>query len=191
MSHCRRRIRAGFSLIELIAAVAVAGILLAGATSFVAFYARWSSVLRQRSEATTALMLSLERLHLELSQARAIRQKTATVIEFDHPDVTGDGEPDVIRWEWSGVEGEPLIRTVNPGLQGMSAEPASPPLKEFALEYWVQTKSVPVEVAGIRTTETHDYLVLVLATARDTIEPGGRLFRRAVVFAAPLDVTGL
>lgn len=183
--------RRGFTLIEMVAAMAVAAILLAGATSFVAFYARWTTVQRQRAEATTAIMLALERMHQELSHAKAIREKSPTAVEFEHPDITGDGVDDVIRWEWSGVAGSPLLRTVNPNRGSATPEPASPPLAQVVLEYWVKTEVRPVEVLDVRSEETREYLVLVLAKARDSIGSSGREFRRAVFLTTPPDVTGL
>lgn len=175
----------------MLAAVVVAGLLLAGATSFVAFYAHWAAVQRERAEATTAVLLALERLHLEISHARSIKEKTQTAIEFEHADVTGDGVADVIRWEWGGTAGSPLVRTVNPGATGAISEAASPPLRSFSLEYWTRPETVPVEVLGVRSEETHEYLVLVLAVARDTVGPTGREYRRAVFLTTPLEVTGL
>jgi hypothetical protein len=44
----------------------------------------------------------------ELQYATAINQRSATLIEFTVPDRSGDGVPETIRYEWSGVPAIPL-----------------------------------------------------------------------------------
>ncbi len=179
---CRR---AGFSLLEVVAATVVATMLLAGAAGFLSFYTRWSARANERIEQALETTLALERLHLELQEATAFYVIDPTVVEFLGPDVDGDGNQDVIRWSWSGNSGDPLVRTVSRG--GMLAEQAeaSPPLSDFSLEYWISREQDQA------TGSTRSYLVLVLAVASDTLSPEPRQYRNATVLWTRVDVTGL
>lgn len=58
----------------------------------------------------------LQLLQGELMFAHAVTELSGDTVEFVADDVTGDGRPDLVRYEWSGVSGEPLTRTVNNGL---------------------------------------------------------------------------
>ncbi len=177
--------RTAFSLIEVVAATVVATLLLAGAAGFLSFFARWSARANDRIEQALGTTIALERLHLELQQATAFYTIEQAVVEFRHPDLDGDGQDEVIRWSWSGTAGDPLVRTVlRNGVVRQQAD-ASPPLSNFSLEYWIRQEQDQT------TGSTKQYLVLVLATASDTLIPEPREFRKATVLLNRVDVTGL
>jgi hypothetical protein len=84
---------------------------------------------------------AIEPIVAELQYAVAINQRTTRMIEFTVADRNGDGTPEVIRYEWSGVAGDPLARTYN---RGTSVQVLSD-IREFGLSYDLQTisKEVP------------------------------------------------
>jgi hypothetical protein len=71
--------------------------------------------IEKRSESQAEAALALHRLRSELRQAAQIVTLGSTKITFEHPDVTGDGQPDLVSYSWANVAGQPLSRTVNGG----------------------------------------------------------------------------
>jgi hypothetical protein len=49
----------------------------------------------------------------DLKMATAVTEQTATAVTMTVPDRDGDGQPETIRYSWSGTPGDPLLRTYN------------------------------------------------------------------------------
>ncbi len=73
----------------------------------------------------------------DLTMAFTFNTRTATAIEFTVPDRDNNGSDELIRYEWTGTPGDPLMRTYN---AGTSTEVASD-VYEFNLKYWTATRS--------------------------------------------------
>jgi type II secretory pathway pseudopilin PulG len=185
--RCQRR---AFSLTETVAATLAAGILLAGATSFLTAYVRWTARCRAEAEQKLSVALGLERFHVEMQQARRVLSLGSSWIEFAHPDVTGDGADDIIRWSWSG-SGAPFTRTVNPSQPGSEAVPVLEAVQSLKFDYWTKTNSFTREVGGVPVTENRTYLVLVLLQAQVSSGKGVLSVRDATAPWNQLDITGL
>ena len=110
----KRRPRAcGLTLIELVVGMAIASILMIAISSAMLLASRAlpskTSLASQTLDATRALDLALD----ELRFATYISQRSDKLVQFAIPDRTGDGRPEVIKYEWSGTPGDPLVRTFN------------------------------------------------------------------------------
>ncbi len=78
----------------------------------------------------------------ELSLALSFSERSDTVVAFTVPDRDSDGQPESIRYEWSGVAGDPLTRQYNGGTQATIADN----VHHFSLSYLLKT--VPASGAG-------------------------------------------
>ncbi len=138
------------TLLELVVAVVVCGVLVAGlmSTFYVASRATDSSgPARDRQVGCTALKQMLSELQMALS----FTERTPTTVEFTVADRNGDLGPETIRYEWSGTSGDPLLRQYNGGAQVAVLDN----LAEFALDYVVKT----VTESGGESGETTRYFV--------------------------------
>jgi len=131
---CQRR--RGHTLIELIVATAISTILVAGLGSSMYIASRVATVTLPAACTLKASDVSL-RIGEELRYAVYIIERSDRSIEFAVDDVNGDGETDVIRYEWSGTPGDPLVRTLNHGTPIAVAED----LQDFQLTYRYRSRT--------------------------------------------------
>jgi prepilin-type N-terminal cleavage/methylation domain-containing protein len=105
--------RSGFTLIELVLSTSIIAVILLGVQS--------AMVLASGSNRSSASQLSLssgravDLLSADLSCATSILSSSATGIQFMVPDRNGDNSPETITYSWSGVSGDPLLRSINGG----------------------------------------------------------------------------
>jgi hypothetical protein len=90
-----------------------------------------------------------EQLIADLQYATSINTSSAATIEFTVTDRSGDGFPEVIRYEWSGAAGAPLTRQYNGG----AAVEVLADVRDFALSYDLQTISTLIP-QGNESAET-------------------------------------
>jgi hypothetical protein len=104
----------GHTLIELIAAMVASSFLLAGLASVM-------MIGRQVAYTPSAAMNRTESANIanqiaeELRYATLIIQQTQQILEFVIADRETDDAAEKIRYEWSGVAGAPLYKTINSG----------------------------------------------------------------------------
>lgn len=113
--------RRGFSLIELVMAMAVSGILVG---AMAAALVTASSALERGEGAADFDRIAceaLDDLQSDLSEATAFFERTATTVWFSVPDRDGDDVAEHIRYHWSGTTGDPLTRSTNGGPEGIVA----------------------------------------------------------------------
>jgi len=115
------RQRHAFSLVELVLAMAVSGILV-GAMGVVLITAS-SSLERGESplDDDRTAALALADLQADLAEATRFFERTEYALWFEVPDRTGDGTAEHIRYAWSGIAGDPLTRSTNGGPPGIVA----------------------------------------------------------------------
>ncbi len=124
--------RSAVTLVELVLSMTVMTVLIGGLGSAMVLAGR---AVPDGQSPTSALLEGYrvaEEIAGELYVARTFTERTATAIEFTVAD-RGD-EPDgdeVIRFEWSGTPGDPLIRQYNGG----TAAELLPKVYEFDLTY--------------------------------------------------------
>jgi prepilin-type N-terminal cleavage/methylation domain-containing protein len=127
--------RGGFTLIELVVSLSVMTILMAGIASalMIASHALPDRDSPLAVAADAAEMV--ERITAELYDAQSFGTRSATSVAFTVQDRTGDGNPDTIRYAWSGTPGAPLTRKVNLD----TAYTVLQNVQEFALLYDVRS----------------------------------------------------
>lgn len=89
----------------------------------------------------------------ELSLALSFSERSDTVVAFTVPDRDGDGQPESIRYEWSGVAGDPLTRQYNGGTQATIAEN----VHYFSLSYLLKT----VPASGAEEPQESEEVILI------------------------------
>ncbi|MBL8990838.1 MAG: prepilin-type N-terminal cleavage/methylation domain-containing protein [Phycisphaerae bacterium] len=125
--------RRAFTLLELLTALAVSGVVLAGIGSALLAAAR---ALPPKSDPVAASLSAAEAVATltdDLRFATTVTTATATAVQFTVPDRTGDGTPETIRYEWP-APGGPLLRTFN-GAQATLIDSVA----AFELRYTVAT----------------------------------------------------
>jgi hypothetical protein len=105
--------RRGHTLIELVVAMTSAAVLTAGmgGTLYLASHALndgGSNAVQQAKDRQV-----LERIMDDVELALLFSERTNTAIEFTVPDRDADGQPETIRYAWSGVPGDPLTYEYN------------------------------------------------------------------------------
>ena len=134
------RRRKGHSLIELVAAMASSAILIVGLGSVILIATRGSDLTGPTSDTIRASELAHELMD-EIRYAIFITDRSANMIQFAVADRDADGEPEVIRYEWSGTPGDPLTRTYNHG----TADTVAQDVYDFTLAYNVREKTEEFE----------------------------------------------
>ena len=139
---CRsgRAVRVGYTLIELLISMGSATVLVTGMGTAVylsgeAFVAD-ESIPGQRAEASDAGRQVLD----DLKYATGFTERTDKAVTFTVPDRTGDGQPDTIRYAWSGTAGDPLTYSLN----GATPLVAATNVHQFALTFDTETIAAPV-----------------------------------------------
>jgi prepilin-type N-terminal cleavage/methylation domain-containing protein len=141
---------AGFTLVELTIAMAVMAILMGAMTSAVLIASRAVPRADDPIVAALAAGSEVDTLVDDLRYATAFAVLQPHVVQFTVPDRTGDGSPEEIRYEWSGVPSEPLRRQMNGGAWA----DAVPGVQSLGLSY--NTKAVTTtskETATITSPE--------------------------------------
>jgi hypothetical protein len=149
----------GFSLLETVAAVGVTSIIMLGIGSAMLLAGRAMPDAHSPTTESVAGADAVEPIIAELQYAVAINQRSGRMIEFTVADRNGDGTPEVIRYEWSGVAGDPLTRRYNGGasLEALSS------VRDFSLSYDVQTISTQMP----RGNESQETLLISYSSSQD------------------------
>ncbi len=129
--------RRGFTLVELVASMAIGSLLLGGMGSAMLIA---SHALPGRNTATDAILRAsdmVEQMAGELHCAVTFTQRSATMVEIKVPDRNGDLAPETILYAWSGTPGDPLTRQYNAGTVVNVAEHA----QQFDLSYVLQAST--------------------------------------------------
>lgn len=135
----RPRTLRGYTLLEVVLASAILAVVLLGAQSAVVIASRALPNPNNGPGAILAAEGAMGSLADDLACASAIGTMTATALEFTVPDMTGDSAAETIRYEWSGVSGEPLKRTINGG----AAQVVAVGVRDFALAYDTAQAALP------------------------------------------------
>jgi hypothetical protein len=127
-------------------------ILMGGMTSAVLIASRAVPPANDPIVATLAAGSEVDTLADDLRYATVFAVLQPHVVQFTVPDRTGDGSPEEIRYEWSGVPGEPLRRQMNGGAWAVVV----PSVQSLALSY--NTKAVSTTSKVTTTTTTPEML---------------------------------
>ncbi|MCH7925855.1 MAG: prepilin-type N-terminal cleavage/methylation domain-containing protein, partial [Planctomycetes bacterium] len=110
----RRRVRRGFTLVELVAAMTVMTILMMGMGSAMIIASRAIPNDKSPMSIATESRNVLDRLTEDLLYAISVSEKAATALTFTVADRGhGAAGPETIRYAWSGTPGDPLTLEYN------------------------------------------------------------------------------
>lgn len=109
-SHCR--IRSGHTLMELTVAMVASAFLMAGLGG-VMLIGREVAYTPTASQQRTKASSLVNQIAEELRYATLVLQQSPQVLEFVVNDRNGDLSAEKIKYEWSGVAGDPLYKTIN------------------------------------------------------------------------------
>ncbi len=151
--------REGWSLLEMVLALAVTSTLLLSLGSAMLLASRALPEARSPTARTVAGADAIESVVAELRYAVAINQRSGRMIEFTVADRGGDATPEVVRYEWSGTVGDPLTRRYN---AGASVEVLAN-VQDFSLTYDLQTISTQIPQAN----ESAETLLIGYDSSRD------------------------
>jgi len=133
----RRCVRRGFTLIEMVVAVAVMSVIMLGVGSAMIIAGRAMPDAANPAAAAITAGRALQQIATELQYAVAVNENSATAIEFTVADRTNDDVPETIRYAWSGTPGDPLTRQYNAG----AVVEMLGSVQDFALSYDLETIS--------------------------------------------------
>ncbi|MCG3125207.1 MAG: hypothetical protein CHACPFDD_00022 [Phycisphaerae bacterium] len=125
----------GFTLIEVVLSVAASTILVGALLSAMVLVSRAVPATRPEQEEMVRAAELVEQMCAELQTADAIIDRQSASIEFTVPDRDADGTSERIRYAWSGVAGEPLLRRFN----GVADAVALERVKSLALSFSTST----------------------------------------------------
>jgi|GEM_PF-3335454 len=107
--------RKAFTLVEVLLALALATIVLSALQALIMIAGRAIPDSDGVQASAVTASDALERLAAEVSVAVEVLDVSATSITFSVNDWTGDNRVETIKYGWSGVAGDPLLRAVNGG----------------------------------------------------------------------------
>jgi prepilin-type N-terminal cleavage/methylation domain-containing protein len=103
--------RRAFTLVELVTAMAICGILLTAIASALSFSIKTST--GQGAVNQTNLLTagdSADQIADDLHVAMSFSERTGTSVAFTVPDRVNNGTPNQVRYAWDGISGDPLTR---------------------------------------------------------------------------------
>lgn len=165
---------AGYTLMEMLAASASATVVVAGLTSAMIVASQTLDLSEQSVAARARGSRAVTQVLDDVSEALAFSERTPTAITFTVPDRTGDDAEEEIRYAWSGVEGDPLVYSLN----GVSSTLVDE-VKRLDFDYITRTIDAPV----IDTGETISSVVFESVTEAQRSSDG-----QSITVATPPDV---
>lgn len=140
ITRYRYSVRRAFTLVELVAAMAVMTILMLGMGSAMIIAAQGIPDGKSATEIATESRNVLDRISEDLLYTISVTEKTANAITFTVADREhGAAGPETIRYAWSGTPGDPLTLEYN----GAVAATLVDDVQEFTLTY--NTKAGPAQ----------------------------------------------
>lgn len=161
-----RHARRGFTLLEFVVAMGLTSVVVGAMVSAIIVVAK-AGADNKPDAGWRRAAAGIERLQLELPYATGFSQLGAHGVTFTVADRTGDTAPETIRYAWSGVAGEGLIRTINGASETMAAE-----MGDFELEYLVRTETETTPGPDVQSSER-----LLASQAAGLLGLGDRTFR--------------
>jgi type II secretory pathway pseudopilin PulG len=144
-----RSIRRAFTLVELVASMAGASILVAGMASTMFVALRASDPTNTPAAGMLTALTCMSDMSAELQYAQAVTESTANAITATVPDRSDPGAaPETIRYAWSGVAGQPLTRRYNNG----TVVNVVPSVQSFTVEYYPSAATPEYVTVRIQAT---------------------------------------
>ena len=162
--------RRGMTLVELMVSLALVTLVMAACGSMLTVAARAMSNDKSNVGAdATAARSAADQVVDDLKAATAVTEQSATAVTMTVPDRDGDGQPETIRYAWSGVPGDPLTRAYNARAAGTVAAN----VRALNFGYLSKTVGKPPPVEGAEqlisvhnSTTTGDLVAYQLTAAK-------------------------
>jgi len=158
--------RRGFSMVELVVALAISSLLLGAIASLFVLQSRampdGTSVLSRENAASAGIA----RFAFDLSRATFVNSATLARVELVVSDCTGDGVDDLVVYTWAGT-GQPWVRTLNASM----AETVCDQVGGLSIVWRVRSVAAP---AAIKTVEGAEVRITSSDARARAVEGAGR-----------------
>jgi prepilin-type N-terminal cleavage/methylation domain-containing protein len=131
--------RAGLTLVEVVTSLTILSIVMGAACSALVVAAHAVDAGTSNASQRLAAEEALGQVVADLQVAIAFSERTASAATFTVPDRNSDGQPETLRYAWSGAAGDPLTRQVNGG----EVVPLAKNVYGFNLSYLTQNFGPP------------------------------------------------
>ena len=136
----------GFTLVELVMSISVMGVLMGGLTTAMFVAAKSMDGDSTGGARSTQSALALARVSEDMNFALSFSEQTSKAATFQVPDRDTNGSPEVIRYAWSGVNGDPLtVEYNNSGIPKTLVDN----VHNFDLSYFLVTRDPPPIVQSV------------------------------------------
>lgn len=125
-----------FTLAEMVLSLAIVAVLVGAMTSVLMLSLRAIDDRTNPAGKAVRAAEAADQILADLAVAIEFTERSATSATFTVPDRTGDGLPETIRYVWSGVAGDPLVREFNTDKDTQFL----PDVRQFSLTFLVQTE---------------------------------------------------
>jgi len=132
--------RSGYTLIELLVSSALGAVLLGGMGSAVYVASQAMDIDQGASAQRASNARIIDQILRDVRHATAFSERTATAITFTVPDRDGDGQPETMRYAWSGTPGDPLTYQLN----GVSGDNLAADVTSLDFSFITRTMVAPV-----------------------------------------------
>lgn len=105
----------GYTLIELIVGMVSSAVLVSGLSSALYISSQALNLDKRPARQSSIATEVLGEMMADLRHAISFSERSSTAVTFQVPDRDGDGQPETIRYAWSGTPGDPLLRQHNNG----------------------------------------------------------------------------
>ncbi len=139
-SHAsKRQTRRGYTLLEMVISTGAATVLLGGLMSTIVVANRaWSPDLKPAIKTETSGLT--RQLGIDLKSALYFTERTSTAATFAVPDRDSDGQPEILRYSWSGTGGDALTVSLNGG----TAQVVVADVQTFNMDFLLRSVIAPV-----------------------------------------------
>lgn len=145
LRSCRR----GFTLVEVATAMGVSSVLMLGMGTALLIASRTVPGRQSRVDAAVSLAQASRTITDDLACATSFELINSRAIEFRVPDRDQDGQPELIRYEWTGEREARLTRQINAG----GAAPITQSLSSAAFGFELGTRRVTENTAEVNTSD--------------------------------------
>jgi len=149
-------------LVELVFSVSVTAVLMTGIASALVMASRALPSNKDANASIADTTAMTDQMANDLYVALSFSERTARTVRFTVPDCTGDDVPDMIRYAWSGTNGDPLTRQLN----NLAAASVLDDVGEFTLSYDVRS------IAETPPPQDNESAVSILSANPAALLPG-------------------
>lgn len=136
--------RSGYTLIELLVSSALGAVLLGGMGSAVYVASQAMDIDQGASAQRASNARAIDQILRDVRHARSFTERTSTAMTFTVPDRDGDGQPETIRYAWSGNAGDPLTYQLN----GEAGDDLATDVSSLDFSFITRTMVAPVYDGG-------------------------------------------